>query len=89
MVHGEHVAEPREALWRLRGVRRASGWQVMGPRVSRLGRTRPLRVMHPLRWAPPYIRGISLYLFVCGTNLFLKFRKTRGEAWRVGLITSS
>ena len=28
---------------------------------------------HPLRLAPPYIRGVSLYLFLCGTTLFLSF----------------
>ena len=28
---------------------------------------------HPLRQAPPYIHIISLYLFPCGTNLFLSF----------------
>ena len=30
-------------------------------------------MMHPLRQAPHYIHVISLYLFMCGTNLFLSF----------------
>ena len=39
--------------------------------VNRSGRTRPIRATHPLRRAPPYICGISRYLFSCGTNIFL------------------
>ena len=65
----------------------------MGPRVSEPKLDRgayfgPMGITS-LKDVPLYIPDEFPYLSPCGTNLFLRFRRTCGAEWRIGSITSS
>ena len=76
VAHAKHVAGPREP-------RRTLWWCLRGMRVVGLASDGPTGIVGPSnsigvvtqmhKGAPPYIRAISLYFFLCGTNLFLSF----------------